>query len=83
MIKKDDKYRSRRFLLALLLALGAVGFLLLGATALLLGRPIDGAAALLSTYALSCGGVLGGYGFTRSSFVARGSAPRQESTHAQ
>lgn len=66
----DEKYRSRRFRLALLFAAPAVCFLLLCGLALMVGKSIEGASEVLSAYSLASGSTLAGYGFTRSKFIA-------------
>lgn len=76
----DEKFRSRRFILALMAMLFGGACLTIGTTALLLGKPIDGLGAALTGFAAVAGLVLGGYGFTRFNDAG---GPSQQSNNNQ
>ena len=64
MIPVDEKFRSRRFVLAAMVMASGCLFVVMCGVALLIGQSIDGAGAVLTGLAAFAALVLGGYRYT-------------------
>lgn len=74
----DDKYRSRRWRLASGIIISSTVALFGGLVGMLLGKDMNGLAALLGAYSATGGMVLGAYGYSRSRWGAADDMPGQK-----